>query len=292
MTTSPSEPGAEPGGGPASAGAPVTAPRRARLVMLVVLLVVAGLAVAAWLLMRDRGEVRSDAGRAQAVGAARPAGLRALPEAEQLALAGAAAFGLAGDTRVLIAPDDDADESDGIEDRVSFTPGRLLWTGFGPVLISEGEVIEPGHVSAGRIAVHYLREDGAKFALVKDHLQAVVTGSFGRVGEWRVMDDLMPHPVIYTTGGGTWQGYSCSWGILTELSPSGPREIGRFALSYSDDGAIEDGPTQTIEGALANIVKGRSFDIVYAGSKRFTEHYELKDRRFVLVGGKSRMETC
>jgi len=48
-----------------------------------------------------------------------------------------------------------------------------------------------------------------------------------------------------------------------------------------------------INGRIDNIQPGRSFDIVYFGSKSFTEHYVRKDNVYMLSGGgQSRIQRC
>jgi hypothetical protein len=67
--------------------------------------------------------------------------VRALPAGEQLARAFEAAFGSRGEA-VLAVPTAAADED------VRYTPGRLVWLPFGPVLVSEGKVVRIRPMSA------------------------------------------------------------------------------------------------------------------------------------------------
>lgn len=91
------------------------------------------------------------------------------------------------------------------------------------------------------------------------------------------------------------QGYFCGWMKLHALDPDGPREIADVQTSYSDSGAMRpEGEAATeIEGDMRNVVPGRSFDMVYSGSERFTERYVLRGGRYVLSEGvSSRVPTC
>jgi hypothetical protein len=212
-----------------------------------------------------------------------------LPPQAQLAKAFETAFGRAGSATVA-AP---ADAPDG-GGAVTYRPGRLVQAAFGPVLVSEGEIRDAPHVSAGRIAVSYLRPEGDHFAVARHFPEAVVTGSSGHVGKWSVSPRFSDWPVIAAEGGSTWQGYTCSVLTLTELRPAGPAEIASVPLSYDDGGAREDESEATkIEGKLINIVKGESFDVVYSGSQAFSDHYVRTPTGYALAGGgKSRMPTC
>jgi hypothetical protein len=212
--------------------------------------------------------------------------VRALPAGEQVARAFEAAFGSRGEA-VLSVPGDGSDED------VRYAPGRLIWPAFGPVLVSEGKVQDPAHVSAGKIAVHYLKPAGDRFEVVRAFPAAVATGSNGQVARWSLNPRFSNWPVIAAEGGGTGQGYTCSWLTLTELRPDGPARIGQVPLVYDDTGAREDGTGRAIEGKILNIVKNQSFDVVYSGSRAFSEHYVRGPGGYAVAGGgKSTMETC
>jgi hypothetical protein len=211
--------------------------------------------------------------------------VRALPAEEQLARAFEAAFGSRGEA-VISVPGDGADED------VRYAPGRLIWPAFGPVLVSEGKVQDPAHVSAGKIAVHYLRPVGDRFEVVRAFPAAVSTGSFGQVARWTLNSSFSNWPVIAAEGGGTWQGYTCSSLNLTELRPGGPARLADVPLVYDDTGAKADGPGRAIEGKILNVAKNQSFDIVYSGARAFSEHYVRGAGGYAVAGGKSTMETC
>jgi hypothetical protein len=212
---------------------------------------------------------------------------------DRLADAGRAVFGAADGATISVASGTDYGAGGSIDEQVAYTPKYLIDTDFGPVLLSEGAVVDSAHVSAGKIAADYLKPHGAGFAVAHRYPKAVVTGSFGQVGQWSASDAYLPEWVIVAEGGGTWQGYSCSWGVITMLTAQGPKEVASFPLSYSNGGAIEDGEKETaIEGKLTNIVKGRGFDIAYSGSRSFTEHYRFAEGKFVLQSGTSKMEQC
>ena len=212
--------------------------------------------------------------------------VRTLAPEEQLARAFEAAFGSRGEAAVPV-------QADGATEDVRYAPGRLIWAPFGPVLISEGKVQDPAHVSAGKIAVHYLKASGDRFEVVRAFPNAVVTGSSGQVARWSLSPRFSDWPVVVAEGGGTWQGYSCSWLTLTELRPGGPAELARVPLAYDDRGAKEDeAEAIAIEGRILNVVKNRSFDVVYSGSRAFSEHWVRSGNAYAVAGGESKMETC
>jgi hypothetical protein len=214
-----------------------------------------------------------------------PPDVRSLPAGEQLDRAFEAAFGSRGEAVLAV-------QSDGASEDVRYAPGRLLWLPFGPVLLSEGKVQDPAHVSAGKIAIHYLRPTADRFEVVRAFPSGVVTGSFGQVAHWSVSPRFSTWPVIAAEGGGTWQGYTCAWLTLTEIGPGGPAELATVPLSYDDAGAkTDEAEAQSIDGKILNVVKNQSFDVVYSGSRAFSEHYVRSGNRYA-VAGKSTMPTC
>jgi hypothetical protein len=209
----------------------------------------------------------------------------ALPADEQLARAFEAAFGSRGSA--ALQPEGRQGEE------VRYAPGRLFKAPFGPVLISQGEVVDAPHVSAGRIAVHYLRPAGDRFEVAKAFPEAVVIGSFGKLSRWSVDPRFSDWPVIAAEGGGTWQGCTLSSLKLVELRPAGPVELATVLLSYDDVGANEDETVgQDFHGKIINIVRNQSFDVVYSGSRAFSEHYVRSGSGYAVAGGKSQIETC
>lgn len=215
--------------------------------------------------------------------------VRTLPPEEQLARAFEAAFGSRGEAALSV-------QADGVDEDVRYAPGRLIWPAFGPVLLSEGKVQDPAHVSAGKIAIHYLRPAGDRFEVVRAFPAAIATGSFGQVARWSLSPRFSTWPVVVAEGGGTWQGYTCSWLTLTELRPGGPAQLARVPLAYDDRGAKEEeeeADAVSIDGRILNVVKDQSFDVVYSGSRSFSEHYVRSANGYAVAGGgKSTMATC
>lgn len=220
-----------------------------------------------------------------------PVDLRALPAAEQTARAALAAFGKRGGATLSVDSGDDYGDGGSLAERVAYKPGQVVWASFGPVLLSAGEVADASHFAAGKIAAHYLRVDGDRFALVRAYPKAVVTGSFGAVGDWRVRRDIDADPVIVAEGGGTWQGYSCSMATLTALRAGGPVELATVRTSYDNGGAADGDAAVSIEGKITNVVPGRSFDVAYTGTRSFTETYLFDVSRYELQG-ESQLEQC
>jgi hypothetical protein len=181
-----------------------------------------------------------------------------------------------------------------MEETVKYTPGALVQAPFGPVLLSVGKVLEPAHASSGKLAAVYLKRTPRGFRVLKRFVPATESGSFGTIEDWKVSRAYGKLPVVEVSGGGTWQGYTCSVTTLLELAPGTPRELVTVALYYDDSGTIAQGgkPT-TIVGRIGHIVPGRSFDVVYTGPKHFTERYVRRGNTYVLPNhAETRMPLC
>ncbi len=174
---------------------------------------------------------------------------------------------------------------------ITFEDSKLVDTGFGPVLVSHGYVRDAAHVDAGTIAVTYLDAEGTGFKVRKSFPKAAESGSFGDLAEWSVSDKFLDRPVVYVEGGGTWQGYTCSYTTLVALNPEGPKEVASFQSVYSNGGAVEDN-AQTIEGKIADIHKGQDFTVKFTGTRSFAERYLWKDGKYQREGGESQVPTC
>ena len=204
----------------------------------------------------------------------------------QAAAAFEAAFGKGGSALIVSTGSD-------VEERVRYRPGALVETSVGPVLIAPGEVLEPAHASAGKVAAIYMERTPHGYAVARRFVPAMETGSFGKIADWSVSKAYGPHPVVVVEGGGIFQGYLCSLATLLELAPAGPRELVTVPLSYDDSGAVGDGRATHIEGRIENVRSGQSFDIVYSGTRSFRETYVRRDETYALAGGgESKMDRC
>jgi hypothetical protein len=182
-----------------------------------------------------------------------------------------------------------------LKEDVKYTPGNLVETPFGPVLLSPGEVQNASHVNSGKLAIVYLKHSDKGFEVVKKFVPATETGSFGKIVDWSVSKSFGENPVVSVNGAGNWQGYQCSTTTLVELTPQGPKELVTVPLTYDDSGAAAGKKATQITGSIDNIQPGKSFDVAYIGFglKDFTDRYVFRDGAYVLAsGGKSRMQTC
>jgi hypothetical protein len=182
-----------------------------------------------------------------------------------------------------------------LKETIQYTPGDLVDTPFGPVLLSPGEVQDASHVNSGKLAIVYLKASDKGYDVVKKFVPAAEVGSFGKIVDWSVSRSFGANPVVSVNGAGNWQGYKCSTTTLVELTPDGPRQLVTVPLTYDDSEAAAGKKATQITGSIDNIQPGKSFDVAYFGfgSKDFTERYVRKGDGYVLVtGGKSKMQTC
>lgn len=163
-------------------------------------------------------------------------------------------------------------------------------------LVSTGANECTAQACTGLNAVHYLTHDvGAPrypFKLEGEWLDVGAAG--GGIGNpatrWGWTRAIADSPVLYTESGGVWQGRACSYVHLTELTPSGPVDIARFPISFSD--ASIEGGDPGVEGVIATADKGRSFTVSYTGSASFNETYKRGADGQYRMDGQSRVPTC
>lgn len=169
----------------------------------------------------------------------------------------------------------------------TFVPLTLIPLADGKVaLVSTGSSECSGHACSGVNSVHYLLGNKARYKVDGEWLDIGTSGTFGNpAGRWGWSDAIVDDPVLYTEGGGIWQGYACSYASLTALTPAGPVEIASIPVYYSNEGAVDTGST-TVEGTITATEKGRSFTVSYGGSRNFSERYVRNaDGRYEVPGG-------
>lgn len=207
------------------------------------------------------------------------AGIRTRPHAQQLAAAFRTAFGR--DRRATRRIDGAI---------ITYTPGGLRWIGDRAVLVSPGQSDQQCHACDGALAVHYLEAAEGGFRVAGEWLNGGGGADWGAAPEWRFSTQLSDRPLLRTDTGGGGQGTFCSQVNFYELDTGGPRAIATVPTGMSNTGALGSAGTE-IEGRIANVRKNRSFDVVFTGTARFTEHYVMRAGRYVLASGGSRA-TC
>lgn len=153
-------------------------------------------------------------------------------------------------------------------------------------LISTGSSDCTGHACSGVNAVHYLQSARGSYEVAGEWMDVGATGTFGNPARrWGWTEAIADDPVLYTEGGGVWQGYACSHASLTALTSDGPVEIATIPVYYSSEGALDTGGT-VLEGTITAAEKGRSFTVSYKGSRAFSERYiRGRDGRYAVRGG-------
>jgi len=175
-----------------------------------------------------------------------------------------------------------------------YMPGSLVVAPFGPVLISPGDVLDAPHASSGKIAAIYIKRTPGGLIVARRFAPAMENGSFRSIGNWRVSRSFGTMPVVTVEGGGTWQGYTCTVTSLLELPPDKRRELITLPLYYSDGGAVLPPKRATeVIGRITHGIPGLAFDVVYSGSKHFTERYLRRANQYVLAEEReTHMPTC
>lgn len=201
--------------------------------------------------------------------------IRAMPPERQLDLAFDAVFGQ-GERQVRA----------GNDAVYNYAKGKLFWADFGPILILEGSG-EPYPSAIGTLGIFYLREvEGAKFKVTRRWPDAATGSMMGNPPQWKIRSDIARGLVIEAKSGGVWQGYACDLTSLIELTPEGPSDLVSFDLQYDSTGAVGDGG-ESYDGAIVNVVPGRSFDVRFSGSKPVTQHFVRKGAKFIRVPGEN-----
>lgn len=149
-------------------------------------------------------------------------------------------------------------------------------------LVSDGKGGD-AHVDTGALAIHYLKRKATGFERTGAWPEFVYDGTFGSPPQWSVRTDLTAAPAILTTGGGTWQGYTCSWSSVIELADAGPVLRAETIPVHYDSGgaAFEEKDAKAMEATVAAGEKGRSFVVRYTGDRTANVTYALTGDKYV-----------
>lgn len=159
-------------------------------------------------------------------------------------------------------------------------------------LISDGKGGD-AHVDSGVLAIHYLTRTATGFTRTGAWPEFTYGGTFGAPPQWSVRTDLTAAPALLTSGGGTWQGYTCVSSDVIELAPDKPvmRADGIPTHYDSSGAAFDEKDAREMDGALAAAEKGRSFQVRYSGDRTATVTYTLSGDKYVATS-KPDLLTC
>ena len=178
------------------------------------------------------------------------------------------------------------------DERLRYSPGRLVWIGDRAVLLSPGENLDECHACTGALAIHYLEPAGDGFRVTASWPALVRGSGYGAPpSDWSLSDRFAEYPVLVEEGGYTAQGCTSGGVTLTELKPERPVQSALIRTIYSNQSGFGADNGAEIDGEIVNIQKGVSFDVVYSGSRDFTETWVRQGDTFE-PRGETRMPQC
>ncbi len=143
-------------------------------------------------------------------------------------------------------------------------------------LISMGQNENDGHASSGMNAIHYVRKTTSGYIKVGEWFDIGAAATFGAPAlSYGFTNKLGRNAYLVTQAGGTWQGTTCEWTYLTELTPEKPFNSANFASFYSNSGAVEEGSgkEESIESVIISAIPDKSFAVSFSGSRKFTQNW-------------------
>ncbi len=207
------------------------------------------------------------------------AAMQAMPETQQLDLAYDAVFG------------DRGPEIENSGERWKFDGGKVMWLDEVPILLAPASNVEPWPIKQGALGIFYLWPDGQKFSKLKGFPFAIGGSSMGSPPEWKISRDIAAAPVIISTTSSVRQGTYCEVTVLTELGHDAPRKPTMFGSAFDDSGGMTEGDVaQSLKGEIKNVVKDKSFEVEFVGTRTFTHHYKRSKGIYVRSPGDSKEE--
>jgi hypothetical protein len=176
------------------------------------------------------------------------------------------------------------------EAQMTFTPAGLVDVDPSKglqVLVAEGRNKEDCHACEGSLSLVYLERTPKGFQRTGKAGRDQFNGNgFGAPPEWKVRRDLEANPVLTVETGFTGQGFTCASQALVELTPVGAKVLAESVPVEYDDSGVGHGRVTTLEGQIRPLARGRSFEVVFHGTRsmrmvyeRHGETYATRDRQ-------------
>jgi hypothetical protein len=173
--------------------------------------------------------------------------------------------------------------------QMTFTPAGLV--DLDPsagilALVAEGQNKDDCHACVGSLSLTYLKRTPTGFQRTGKTGRDKFDGDgFGAPPQWKVRRDLEANPVLTVETGFTGQGYTCASQALVELTPDGAKIRAESVPVDYDDSGVGHGRVTTLEGQIRPLARGRSFEVVFHGTRsmrmvyeRHGETYATRDR--------------
>lgn len=155
----------------------------------------------------------------------------------------------------------------------TYRSGKLVPLGERRFAFISGGQGGEAHVHAGSIAVHYLTRTEDGFERTGSWPGLLVSGTWGQPPKWSIRTDLTPSPMLVAEAGGTWQGYTCTWAHLVELTASRPiMRVDQIITGYGSGGASGEAG-ESVDGRILPGRKGETIRVQYTGDRTATVTY-------------------
>lgn len=169
----------------------------------------------------------------------------------------------------------------------------LAWTTSGAAFIIQSRADNPSPDDIGALDVYYLQPEGATFKVMGAYPRAIEGSPLGGPPQWVVSTDFGDHPIVVADTFGVWQGVACTTTALYELGGGEPIALGAFRSGYDNIGAEGQSPRAvSITGSIRNIIKGRSFEVHFDGTSRFTQVFARHGSTYVEISGDGELPAC
>jgi len=160
-------------------------------------------------------------------------------------------------------------------EKIIIKPLRLLKMPFGPVLLASREIPDACHACMGAIDIYYLDQSGSSFSVKRRWPNAIEGRGWGDLPDWSISKKFTTYPAIFSEAGYSNMGSTSGWANLTELHPDGPVSSDTIELNG------EEYSGTSFDGKIANISKGKSFEVHFTGTKQSVDRYVFDGTKFV-----------
>lgn len=164
-----------------------------------------------------------------------------------------------------------------------YEPAEAIPLGGTTALIS-GATGPDCHACSGTLSVHYLQGEGESWRLAGAWRDISDLAAWGKVPQWKLRNDLTPHPALELTVTDGNQGYFCTLVSLIELTPTAPVvRIPATAIGYDSSGVGGDEAAHIVTAEMVAIPAG-GITVRYSGDRTGELRFTRTDGEYVAAG--------
>lgn len=198
-----------------------------------------------------------------------------------------------GSAAPLVLPTPEAPDSTGEAQTMVYTPDKLYDLGTEYILVTNLRNKMGCHACDGALALTHFSKSGGALGNIAGKTQIINEGKeFGAPPDWALDTSLLNTPVLVLGVGYGGQGCFVDYHTLYGLNDARKLSTDYILIDYDYESGEEGAKPLSVKSKIANVQRGREFDMVYSGSANRTVHYTFDGRVYTPDSDVSTLPGC